>query len=416
MKKLVNKYFLKNVFLLLALTAILIARDFQTYAHPMFWAEDGTIFFRESLLFGLKSLIMPYAGYLFTFHRLAALLVVNLPYSIIPAVYVYINLGFILLVGAKILSSRFDVPYKALFLLSIVLIPTAGEIFDFDAIQWILSLTLLILLVQKQPRSLLETAGDCLFLTISGLTGVFILLAFPLYVFKYFKKRNRYNLVLLVIAFVCSLLQLYFLTTTAKVIADKSIIAAAISNPKGVWYLIHFFSAINLGAALSSIFVITLPFWMFWLIKPSEEYYAPFFVFLWYFIANIFSGIFRHYMSVQDAFGTNCYFLGDRFKYLPVLMTVWMLILVLGGKGKVRKTIAVVLLIAVFIFAFVGKPSPAWQYSFNFYNRTHNDYKWGYYSKLIVPGKSINIPVNPCHPCDLSSPEGDWIIRLPAGW
>jgi hypothetical protein len=53
---------------------ILFLRRPSTLTHPQFWAEDGTVFFRDQITHGLGALLQPYAGYLHLISRLVAAL------------------------------------------------------------------------------------------------------------------------------------------------------------------------------------------------------------------------------------------------------------------------------------------------------------------------------------------------------
>jgi hypothetical protein len=53
---------------------LLVLRRPSTITRAQFWAEDGTVFYRDALLLGWKSLYQPYAGYSHLCPRVVGLL------------------------------------------------------------------------------------------------------------------------------------------------------------------------------------------------------------------------------------------------------------------------------------------------------------------------------------------------------
>src|SRR5260370_35293416 len=67
---------------------LLILRRPDCVTNPQFWAEDGNLFFRWQLLYGLKAcLFLPYNGYLCVMQRLIAASASWFPVYYVPLVY-----------------------------------------------------------------------------------------------------------------------------------------------------------------------------------------------------------------------------------------------------------------------------------------------------------------------------------------
>jgi len=54
------------------LSLVLILRQWQRLAHPMLWAEDGSVLFRDAYRDGLASFIYPWGGYFHSIQRVIA--------------------------------------------------------------------------------------------------------------------------------------------------------------------------------------------------------------------------------------------------------------------------------------------------------------------------------------------------------
>lgn len=77
--------YLKAVGLIVGLFFVLWLRRPDSLLNAQFWAEDGGVFFREQVVFGLAgTLIRPYSGYLHVIPRLTAALMCMLPVRWVP--------------------------------------------------------------------------------------------------------------------------------------------------------------------------------------------------------------------------------------------------------------------------------------------------------------------------------------------
>ena len=67
------------------------ARSFDLLQSPSFWAEDGTIFFKDSLEYGVYSLFRPVEGHLNTLPRILAWLISYVPIENAPLSYILVS-------------------------------------------------------------------------------------------------------------------------------------------------------------------------------------------------------------------------------------------------------------------------------------------------------------------------------------
>jgi hypothetical protein len=95
---------------------ILLARRPSIVTRPQFWAEDGTVFFRDQLMLGFGALAQPYAGYLHLISRLIAAVT-----GLFPAYWAPLCYGLGALLVAAFCCSEFAQPKYRVFLTSDIL-------------------------------------------------------------------------------------------------------------------------------------------------------------------------------------------------------------------------------------------------------------------------------------------------------
>ena len=134
--------------------------------------------------------------------------------SATPAIYNYAALIGTCFVILLVFSPRIELPYKPLIALAVVATPIEGrEVFMcLTNTQWILALGAVLIAISDAPRTTRGKLFDAIALAGIGLTGPFVLAFLPLFAFRAYHRRDRYDLVLLGVAAVCGLVQLYNLT------------------------------------------------------------------------------------------------------------------------------------------------------------------------------------------------------------
>lgn len=193
---------------------ILFVRKPDAFLNPQFWAEDGSTFFTQQVLLGVRAHFQPYAGYFNEVPRLVASLATLLPHLYAPAVYN--GAALLVLAGLvwKLYSPRLALPCPLAFALAVVLVPHfGGEVFvSLANVQWVLALLLLAVVLQRSPETRGQALGDSALVLLTGLTGPFIFFALPLLGWKFWRHRSRLDLPVLATAVATAAVQIWALT------------------------------------------------------------------------------------------------------------------------------------------------------------------------------------------------------------
>lgn len=169
---------------LIVLAALLIAFSHQPdrILRPQFWAEDGTVWFANAHESGLRTFIVPYAGYLNTLPRLIALLAQPLPLTAAPLAFNLIALAFQVLPAIFFLSPRFaflSLRLRLLLAFLYLALPNSAEVsFGITNLQWHLALLALMIILADPDNSLRWKVFDgavLVLLSLSSALAVFLL-------------------------------------------------------------------------------------------------------------------------------------------------------------------------------------------------------------------------------------------------
>ncbi len=198
----IPKSWQKSLALVVAGTTLIISRSTASVFHPYFWAESGTVFYADAWNHGLSAIFHSFAGYPVLFPRLAAAVAVLFPLTYGPLVFVVISLLVQMVPLIIIFSKRFDNITKSLgvrlMLAGIyVCLPNSYEVnLHLISGQWQLAVIAFCILVSAPPTKTRQTIFDIFFLALSGLTGPFAVVLFPVGVWLYWKRRNdiRYQI------------------------------------------------------------------------------------------------------------------------------------------------------------------------------------------------------------------------------
>lgn len=175
---------------ILALAALLAARNPYVLAHPQFWHEDALIFLLEQREHGAAALWHAYSGYLHTFQRMIALIADSAPLALTPTIYVWATMAGWLAAGAVCATSPL---FKSRWMafaatLALAAIPHSGEVFlVLTNIQWPFAAILVLLaaepVMHPPSRSRMAFAG------LAAITGPFSLLLTPLAIWRLASRR-----------------------------------------------------------------------------------------------------------------------------------------------------------------------------------------------------------------------------------
>jgi len=404
---------------------ILLCREPDGFFNPQFWAEDGVIFFQQNLILGLPALLEPYVGYLHLIPRLISYFSGFFPVSFAPALYNFSALVITLFVINYLFSSRIHLPFKPLLAIAVVLVPSDGEILmSITNIQWFLLLILILFIIQDKPNTRNQLLLDTLIITLIGLTGPFIVLFIPLFIFRLiYICRSYYSVYLLSIALLLALIQGYFLWQTTVELPTFSedyenyglevlvpilairlsgclffgdYLSSAISNLSALKALsgnLSFGDYLSLAFNFPGLIGLTglaiiVPAGLL-ILAVSKPRKLPIVVFLISGIIIIVATFykFRNNLPILVPFHN-----GTRYFYTLHISIIWSLIIYLDSDKIIKYVSALLLLMALFS-AFTHFQVPPFK-----------DFHWEKYSQQIERGEAVKVPINP---------DG-WFVSIPS--
>lgn len=193
----------------MACGAILALRRFDQIRLPQFWAEDGAVFFLQARTLGAAAFLVPSAGYYHTALRVIAWLATKLDVSLAPAAYVGAAGALTLYVAACTQSRRFPLAPSPWYALAIVLMPDGYEVLlNLTNVQWILGCGLLIIVMLREPETNGQKLHDFIGVLLIGLTGPFVVIFLPLFVWRALQRRSAFSYALACLAGAGALVQI----------------------------------------------------------------------------------------------------------------------------------------------------------------------------------------------------------------
>ena len=193
-------------------TVILYWRHPDAFYNPQLWAEDGTRFFSNAFLQGSQSLVMPFAGYFHTLARFVAWLVSWLPADEAPRWYALASWALLICIIAYVFSARLPFGLGTKLLLGLALVATTvdNEVF-FNLANWatLTSLFWLLLSISSEPHSRLQWLFDVLLLVLTGLNSPFAVCLWLLFLLRWYMRRTRPSLSLLVLSLAVAAIQFW---------------------------------------------------------------------------------------------------------------------------------------------------------------------------------------------------------------
>jgi hypothetical protein len=157
-----------------------VSRRPDQWGSPQFWAEDGSVFFRDAIAVGWRSLWQPYAGYLHVVPRIVACLTKSLPWEILPRIYMTAALLIAVGVVVRVALARLPMLERTLAATALVAVPHSGEVFlNLTNLHWILDFLLVVNLLETAPARAGETFRRMTEVLIAGLSGPMVVLLAP---------------------------------------------------------------------------------------------------------------------------------------------------------------------------------------------------------------------------------------------
>lgn len=185
------------------------------------------MFFLQARTLGEAAFWTPAAGYYHTLLRMVAWLAARVDVALTPACYVGAAGLFTLYVAARTQSSRFPLGPSPLFALAVVLIPDGYEVLlNLTNVQWILAGGLILLLIAAEPQSTCQRFHDVIALVLLGLTGPFVLVFAPLFIWRAARRQTRFSVLLALLALGCAGIQLSAVLAAGGAATVQSVNAA----------------------------------------------------------------------------------------------------------------------------------------------------------------------------------------------
>jgi hypothetical protein len=189
---------------------VLLIRKSWALTTPQLWAEDGSVHLLENDQFGAAAIFRPYRGYLHLLPRLIAWLTSHVA-DVAWWPLLYNGTAFLILL--------------ALLVLAFALAAHSNEVFfNITNLHWVTAFFLLQQVLIKPPKGDdLRLALDLALIAVVGLTGPFIVVFFPLFVWRWWRDRCGENLDFLLAAGACAAIQGWLIYTTGPTFENQSL-------------------------------------------------------------------------------------------------------------------------------------------------------------------------------------------------
>lgn len=372
----------------LALAAVLLfLRKPHALTHAQLWAEDGSIFLSFNDAFGLQAFLEPYMGYLHTLPRIVAWAA---PLALDPLWWptFYNGVAFAIWVAvlARIFSPRLDWPGRPWLALALVIGPHTGEVlFNITNLQWVTALVLLQQAVIRPPITWPQRLGDLALLALLGLTGPFVAILGPLFLWRWWRDRRRDNLVVLLFAAAGAVTQLVLILRTGPHFTfppfDAGRFGGILAQRLIVWPLVGDHLAVSFrSAATGWVLLALLAAFLAWTLRPHPRRHLrlPVAAALVFLLVALVS------RSRPDTWSYDNLVFADRYFFLPRVLLLWLVAWEFDASNPWIRRAAVV------AFALVALA----------HVRTHRapappDMHWAQHVDAIRRGEPANIPSLP---------------------
>jgi hypothetical protein len=389
----------------IALCVIFALRIPDVFLRPQFWAEDGSVFFRDSICLGWKALFKTYAGYYLLIPRLTALFADLFNPAHAPRIYCGVAILLMGIVLYMVLSPRFSVPYKALFALLIIVIPNGEEVYgNITNIQWYLAIGLLVILLQKHSASSFCLTLETMYVFVTGLTGPFALLLLPAFVIATWFNwailpARRRMIILTSAAFIAAIVQATALASSG--INAPGIISARLPAIPELLSLLSSITFVHLGTPFltgldrlfpglfehylkislltCSVISFVIAAVIFIVSISNRAYRLEKIVFCYATVIILITG----YLKSKNILNDLLYFAGaSRYFFIPNIMISWFIILCIND--KLLKYIATILLTLLLLSSIT-----------QFKRAPLIDLNWPFWAAKIGTTTEASIPINP---------------------
>jgi hypothetical protein len=389
-----------QIFLFVLGALLVISRRPDAITTPQFFAEDGAVFFADAYrLTFFHQILLPDSGYLVVFLRLVAWIATLVPLLYAPLLTNLIGLTVQVLPVNLLASGRLatlgSLGFRMMLAFVYLALPNSREL---DVVltnsQWHLALIACLLIVAIPPRHVLGRAVDLLILGLTGLTGPFCVILFPVNLILWWFRRARWRLITALVLAVCALLQFIHIQQADPNIRYKAPLGASvhllINFLSSHVFLASIFGSANYTArvrmtvlsliAIGGIAVIT-----FAAIKAKWEFRALLLFSMLVFAATLKSPLVSRtvpqWQVLDEAYGI-------RYWFFPMLAFLWALLWIANSRTirLLRWGTMAVLLLSV------AGMARDWQYpSFS----DHNFPKYVAQFESLPAGEAMAFPLYP---------------------
>ncbi len=198
---------------------LLFSRKPDALLHAELWGDEGWSFYPDAYRHGLSCLLIPAGGYLDTFQRLVGLASQALPLTAVPTAFALTAFAVQLAPALFLLSSRLAdaIPSRAVRLALALLylaVPNAFEFYvNLTNAQWNLALLSLLIVAGRPAASSAGRGLDIVVLTLSGLSGPFMLMLAPVAAWQAMRQPSAQARTRLALAVATALIQVAVLLT-----------------------------------------------------------------------------------------------------------------------------------------------------------------------------------------------------------
>jgi hypothetical protein len=391
---------------------VLFVRMPTNFTTPQFWGEDAPFFYQQALDNGWRSLDLPAAGYFTVLQRLIAIVSTYFPPAFAPTIMNYGAFALTLFIVWLATSPRFDIPFKQLNALAIVVVPMGFEVLGTAAnTQWIAPIGVFILLFLRPHGSRLVLLCEVAFVAVIAFTGPCAIFLTPLAAVLTLLETNRQartRLLLLTAA-----LSLGFLVIGGYVFVHRQ----EALNPPGIpvmqsssdlWITLPLAKLSGIfGPATTSLFsktaglfpaiIVILLAGAFALRRPHRTLKLSM---LFLGVTVMLSGMIKYRVSLP--------FLADggstRYFYAASVFSLWFICCAAGSRTARAVCVSVVALAELFCV-------------FNTWNTPRNsiDFEWPVWASFISSGLPLTIPTTPAS-WYISEPAGDGTLSKFNAW
>ncbi|MFH1947464.1 MAG: hypothetical protein ABIJ23_04905 [Candidatus Magasanikbacteria bacterium] len=301
---------------------IVVSRRIDVITCAQFWGEDGSIWFAQAYNLGiLKSIFLPYTGYLQTFSRIIASFSQFIPLVLVPLFYNLSAIFIKILPVNFLLSGRFShiskkmLPF-VIFAFIYLVLPNTSEVFaNVTNTHWYLSLLAFMVIVSKPAENMPGKFFDFFIIILSSLSGPFVIFLLPLSFVYWYKNKNRQKLIISVLLLFFSFMQGALIIFTAndvrstmelgisfmsfiKIVAGQIFIASVFGYKWFVYIYDLFLNEINIWSRIVYliVFFVGLSVMIFTLLKSKLEI-KLFLIFSW---LVLFASLFTPMVSLTQ--------------------------------------------------------------------------------------------------------------------